>query len=295
MFALEGLAPLDGWVVAAIVAKALGYGAALLAAGGPLFLAAFPKASDGTRGHVRRITRLSALAAALLMVLRLDIRAGRISGMGVEGMVDPVMVSIVWESPFGDSILLRGIGLALVLFSALHAAWALGIAALGSVLVAWSYAQVGHSLGEPRLVLAALLTVHLLTAAFWVAALLPLHWGAARVPGAVVLQRFGTIATGTVPTLVIVGGIFAYLMVGSLAGLVGTAYGIALLAKVAIVSLLLGLAAHNKLRLVPSIARGEPGAAAALRRSVAWEGAAIAAILLLTATLTSITTPPANL
>ena len=35
---MEGLAPIDGWAIAAIIAKAVGYGAALLAMGGPLFV-----------------------------------------------------------------------------------------------------------------------------------------------------------------------------------------------------------------------------------------------------------------
>ena len=48
MIGLDGLAPLDGWTLVAILARAAEYGAALLAIGGPLFLAAFP---DGVRAH----------------------------------------------------------------------------------------------------------------------------------------------------------------------------------------------------------------------------------------------------
>ena len=295
MFALEGLAPIDGWVAVAILVKALGYAAALLTMGGPLFLLTLAGASEGTRRYVRRLAGAAAVAAALVMALRLDIRAGRISGMGLEGMMDPMMIGIVWDSPLGDSLLLRGVGLALALAVLVPRGWAVAVAILGAVLIAASYTRVGHSLGEPRWLLASLLTIHLLAAAYWVAALLPLRRGAKRVPGATVLHRFGRVAAGTVGALVLVGGTFAYLMVGDFAGLFGTAYGLTLLAKVALVTGLLGLAALNKLRLVPAIERGESGAAAALRRSIAWEAVAVAVILLLTATLTSITTPPANL
>lgn len=294
MLGLEGLAPLDGWVAAAILAKAFGYAAALVAMGGPLFLVALPEASDRTRRVSRRMTVVAAALAATTMLLRLDIRAGRISGMGLGGMIDPVMIGLVWDSPLGDVIVLRGIGLALVLAVLIPRVWGLVFALPGSILIAVSYTQVGHSLGEPRWVLAALLTVHLLAAAYWVAALEPLRRGA-RLPGAAILHRFGSIATVTVGVLALVGGVFAYLLVGDLASLVGTAYGWTLLSKVAFVALLLGLAALNKLRLVPAIARGDADAPVRLSRSITWEMAAVAAILLATATLTSITTPPANL
>ncbi|KAG1648079.1 Laccase-1 [Nymphon striatum] len=42
---MEGLAPIDAWALAAIIAKAAGYGAALLAMGGPLFVLVFSGAS----------------------------------------------------------------------------------------------------------------------------------------------------------------------------------------------------------------------------------------------------------
>ncbi len=294
MLALEGLAPLDGWVMAAILAKAVGYAAALLAMGGPLFLAALPGASEQTRRFTRRMTAAAAILAAAIMLLRLDIRAARISGMGLEGMLDPVMIGIVWDSPLGDSILLRAIGLGLVLAVLIPKAWSLAPTLAGAVLIAASYAQVGHSLGEPRWLLAALLTIHLLAAAYWVAALEPLRRGA-LLPGAAVLRRFGSIAAMTVAVLVVAGGTFAYLLVGDVAGLLGTAYGWALLAKLAVVGLLLGLAALNKLRLVPAVERADQNAPTRLRRSIAWEMSAVAVILLATATLTSITTPPANL
>ena len=289
----DGLAPVDGWVVAAILAKAVGYAAALLAMGGPLFLIALPQAGVQTRRVVMRTTLAAILVALLVMTLRLDIRAGRISG-GIEGMLDPVMIGIVWDSPLGDSLVLRGIGLAIVLLILVPTTWGLACSLVGAVLVAVSYTRVGHSLGEPRSLLTALLTVHLLAAAYWVAALEPLRRGA-QCPSTAVLRRFGEIASVTVAALVIVGGSFAYLLVGGFDGLFRTAYGWILIAKVALVGFLLGFAALNKLRLVPAIEKGEPGAPARLRRSIGWEMAVVAAILLATATLTSITTPPANL
>lgn len=333
-FGLEGLASVDGWTLVSIVAKALGYAAALLAMGGPLFLLAFasrsdhnPQGSGAANLHarpvadacrattadkpissavrsavapdivllVRRLTAAAALVGLLVLAMRFGIRAARISGMGMEAVTDPVMLGFVWQSPLGEAALWRGAGEALVLAILLPGIWGLGLASLGAVLIAVSYAFVGHSLGEPRWLLAGLLVVHLLAAAYWVGSLVPLRRVSRGPDGAVLLHRFGVIASGTVALLIVVGVSFAWLLSGSPGALLGTAYGWTLLIKVGIVSMLLGLAALNKWRLVPALGRGEAGADRTLRRSIAWEGAAVSLILLATASLTTITTPPVNL
>ena len=298
MFGLAGLAPIDGWVAVAILAKATGYALALLAMGGPLFLLVFEREANANGRalgrFVRRATAVCALALLAVLALRLGIRSARISGMGLDSMTDPTMLGVVWDSPLGAAALWRGFGAALALFALVPSRVALIPAALGAVLIAISYAQVGHSLGEPRWLLGSLLVAHLLAAAYWVGALLPLRRVAVGAGGAALLHRFGAIATGVVGLLVAVGVSFAWFLAGSPAALLGTAYGWTLVAKVAVVAALLALAALNKLRLVPALAGGDPGAAPALRRSIAWEGAAVALILLATATLTTITTPPVN-
>ena len=299
MFALEGLAPVDGWVALAILAKAAGYALALLAMGGALFLLVFEREAnreDAMLGRfVRRVTAMAAIVLLAVLALRFGIRAARISGMGVDGMIDPTMLGFVWDSPLGSAAVWRGIGALLVLFVLVPGRPALVGSVIGTVLIAASYAQVGHSLSEPPWLLGTLLTLHLLAVAYWVGALLPLRRAAASPDGAALLHRFGAIAIGTVGLLGVVGVAFAWLVSGSPAALLGTAYGWTLLAKVALVGLLLGLAALNKLRLVPALAEGDTSAATALRRSIAWEGTAVALILLATAILTSVTTPPVNL
>ena len=116
-----------------------------------------------------------------------------------------------------------------------------------------------------------------------------MHRAAGLTGCAALLHRFGTIASGTVAILVLVGLTFAWLMIGSFGGLFGTAYGWTLIAKIIVVTGLLGLAANNKLRLVPALASGDPTASTYLRRSIRMEIIAVALILLATATLTSIT------
>ncbi|NOC83856.1 CopD family protein [Ruegeria sp. HKCCD6428] len=292
---MTGLAPIDGLVVLAILAKAIGYGAALLAMGGVLFSAVFSQRAEAS---VLRLARQLAVGAALVglavLAIRFGVRAARISGMGFEGATDPMMLGFVWESPLGTAAIWRGIG-ELAILAILVPRIGQWIALVGTVAAAISFAQVGHALGEPRAALAVLLVVHLLAAAFWVGALVPLRRAALVPDGADLLDHFGKLAAFGVAVLIIVGTTLAWLLSGSVTALFGTAYGLALLVKVAIVAVLLGFAAWNKVRLVPALSAEKSGAAHTLRRSISMEILAVVMILLATATITSVTTPPVNL
>ncbi|WP_171172895.1 CopD family protein [Ruegeria sp. HKCCA5929] len=290
-----GLAPIDGVVVLAILAKAFGYGAALLAMGSVLFTVLFATRAEAS---VLRLARHLAVGAAIVglavLALRFGIRAARISGMGFKGATDPMMLGFVWDSPLGTAAVWRAVG-ELAILAILLTRVGQWIALAGSVAIAISFAQVGHSLGEPRELLSVLLVVHLLTVAFWVGALLPLHKAALTPTGADLLHRFGNVAAYGVAALIVSGVALAWLLSGSLAALFGTAYGLGLLVKVVIVSALLGIAALNKLRFVPALRANKRGATIVLRWSISIEMLAVVLILLATATLTSVTTPPINL
>ena len=292
---MTGLAPIDGLVVLAIVAKATGYGAALLAMGGVLFTVIFAKRAEAS---VLRLARKLAVGAALVglavLAVRFGIRAARISGMGLEGAMDPMMLGFVWESPLGTAAIWRGIG-ELAILAIVVPRMGKWIALAGSVAVAISFAQVGHALGDPRAALASLLVLHLLAAAFWVGALIPLRRAALTSAGADILHSFGTTAAYGVAALIVAGTTLAWLLSGSVTALFGTAYGLGLLLKVAIVAVLLGFAALNKVKLVPAVRAEEPGAIHALQRSISMEISAVAVILLATATITIVMTPPVNL
>ncbi|WP_299971417.1 CopD family protein [uncultured Roseobacter sp.] len=292
---MTGLAPIDGLVVLAILAKAIGYSAALIAIGGVLFSFIFEKRAEVSVLHLaRKLAVGAALVGLAVLAVRFGIRAARISGMGFEGATDPMMLGFVWESPLGNAAIWRGIGEVAIL-ALLIPRFGQWIAMAGTVAVAISFAQVGHALGEPRAALAVLLVLHLLAAAFWVGALIPLRRAALAPAGADLLHYFGNLAAGGVAALILAGTSLAWLLSGSATALFGTAYGLALLVKVAIVTVLLGFAAWNKVRLVPDLRAEKPGAAHALRRSISMEILAVVLILLATATITSVSTPPVNL
>ncbi|WP_299416953.1 CopD family protein [uncultured Sulfitobacter sp.] len=292
---MEGLAPIDGWAIAAIIAKAVGYGAALLAMGGPMFVLVFPAANADARQLARNVAVIAALIGLAVLALRFGIRAARISGMGISGSVDPMMLGFVWDSPLGSAAIWRGAGELLIVAMLIRGVVGLSAGLIGALLIAMSYTFVGHSLGEPRWLLASLLTLHLLAAAFWIGALFPLRHAVGQPDGARLLHHFGSIASFTVALLIVVGLIFAWLMTGSLSNLLSSAYGWTLLAKLGVVTGLMILAALNKWRFVPALTSGARTAVPHLRRSIQIEAVAVLLILLATATLTSITTPPVNL
>src|SRR5205823_4919182 len=68
-------------------------------------------------------------------------------------------------------------------------------------------------------------------------------------------------------------------------------YGLLLGAKLMLFAALMGLAALNRLRLTPALARGEPGALPRLRGSLAAEYVLICAVLTVTAVLTGFFSP----
>ena len=88
----------------------------------------------------------------------------------------------------------------------------------------------------------------------------------------------------------VAGVCLALFLVRTLDGLL-TTYGELLLVKVAGFTALLGLAALNKWRLGPGVGRGESRACIGFRRSLAAEYLLIAAVLGVTAILTSFYSP----
>ncbi|HRQ64242.1 MAG TPA: CopD family protein [Xanthomonadaceae bacterium] len=293
------LSGLDAWTLARIAAAALLYAGALLAAGGALFRLAFPRLPDIERRLVAGLGGVGAVLAIAMALAQWPLLAGDLGGGSLDAAFDVALLTMVVEGPQGTRLSLVVAGL--LLLAAAHAFWkrtarvAVAVALTGTALVLLAFVQTGHTRGEPRVLLAGLLMLHLLAVAFWLAALAPLFRlaGRADAPAHVarILARFGRIGAAFVPVLLLAGVIVAWLLVGDWTTLVRTAYGQVLLGKVTLVGTLLLLAALNKWRLVPAMARGDPRAGPALRRSIVAEALLMSIILLITAALTTTTSP----
>ncbi len=285
----------DLWQIASVLAKFLLYFGVLGSVGLVIVRAVFGRETDPMDTPLRRRAAAFAVLAFVAGVLGFVLMAAMLSGEA-SGMADPEMLGLLWETPAGTRSILLGAGLALVLVGLWGGGLNIWIAAAGGLLALWSFSRIGHVAETGSFWLDALLLLHLALAAFWIGILSPLRALAAsndRLAEAGALgRRFGRIATVTVPFLIVAGIVMAWRLVGDLPALFATGYGIALLAKVTGVGVLLAAAAANKLRFVPAIERGDARAAAGLRRSIALEWAAFCAILFVTAGLTTLASPP---
>lgn len=279
----------DAFGLAAIVAKFALYVGVMTAAG--RLIATLVFRLDRARGPVAAFAVLGVVAALLVFSLRGANLTGDISGM-----TDPEMLGLLWTTPVGTALLLRLMGLCLLIAGLFIGRAGVWVSVLGGLVAIWSFDHVGHVSGRDTTLLDIALTLHLLAVALWIGVLSPLKRLASSTDtyasAADLGHRFGVVASGTVPVLIIVGGYMGYQLVGSFSALVGTGYGQALILKVLLVSALLLLAAANKLRFIPALRSGDPAAASHLSKSISIEWFVILAVLGMTAILTTTVTLP---
>ena len=285
---------MDGATVATVAVKALAYLASLGAAGSALALASLSTLDGDTRRAVRRLGLGGVLVAGPASAAVIPMGAVYLAGGSWAGAADSALVGMVAASPVGESLGVRLAGLVLVAVFFISRKVPVPVAVSGAVVVCASFAFRGHVLAEPRLVLGALVTAHLLGLAFWIGAFAPLY----RLAGHAVPARAGTAAAEfgrralwVVPAVAVAGVCLLVLLAGNPLDTLATPYGGLLAVKLAVFLLLLGLAAFNRLRLTPALLAGDAGAAVRLRRSIGLELACVLVIVAVTATLTTIASP----
>lgn len=285
----------DIWGIAAILAKLMLYIGVVGSVGLVIIRAVFADLVSPLWDGMRVQAVLLAALALAASVVGFMLRGAALTG-GADGMTDPEMLGLLWQTPVGDVLVYRVTGAVLIiigLFTPLVGQW---IALAGGLIALWSFAQIGHvpELEQPGVRL--LLLLHLLGIAFWIGVLGPLrtlsqqaeHLASAATLG----HRFGQAASVIVPVLILAGLLMAWLLLGDLSALVATGYGQTLLIKLLLVGAILSLAAANKLRFVPSMQAGDENASRHLARSIEIETAVILVALAVTAMLTSVMTLP---
>jgi copper transport protein len=275
------------------LARAASYAGSLAGAGALLALALLGGNAAFPARHARRLALLGAMLGAGATV------AATALGHAVlaEGVPDPGALARDTAAALGGAApALRLLGLGAVAAGALLRPVARVAGPAGALAVAASYAVTGHTapLGLPPVTVALLL--HLLGVAFWLGSLPPLLRATRDVPADALrplMSEFSAVAVVLVPLLALSGLGLAWVLVGDLPGLTGTGYGALLAGKALLVSAMLGLAALNRRRLTPALGR-DADAPRRLRRSIAAEIAVAAAVLVVTATLTSVPPPAAH-
>ncbi len=287
---------LGPWDAAAVAVKTVTYAATFGAAGAVFFLRYNAAVvADAPRLSIRRMVRGLAVLAVAAGAVHVMVTAASMSG-GAAGMHDSSLIRMVLQAGAGRANAIRAIGILLAAIGVLPQrppAWAL----LGAAMAATSFALTGHAhslspTGYPVL----LLGLHLLAAAFWLGALVPLSLVArdgdlAEIAAA--SARFGTAAVFVVVGLIAAGATLLWLLLGGFGDLPGTTYGRLAALKLMFVAGLLCFAAFNKLRLTPRLLGGDLGAVRSLRTSIRFELLLGTLILTVTAALTTLAGPPA--
>lgn len=273
--------------------RALSFVALFQAAGIAMFLAIFGQRLAACLPALQRIGRNSAWVAIALVILQYSIEAARMSGE-LAGVMDSQLQSLVLHSPTATALGWRVAGMLCIALALRGRGAAVASSLVGATLAIAAFALLGHTATHAdRWVLSLLLLAHLLIVAFWFGALVPLHVAASREPAAIaaaVTESFSKAALRIVPILFLAGLVLGAVLLKEPAAL-KTEYGQLLLVKIALFALIMALAALNKWRFGPALASGGRAAAAVFRRSLAIEYLLIAAVLSVTAVLTSFYSP----
>ena len=282
--------------VVSVILRALSFVLLFQAAGVAIFVAIFGRRLAGCQVSVRRLGQAAAIAAIVLVAAHYALEAARMAGE-MSGMWDPTLQGMAWNSPARTALICRLLGLLLIAVGLREAGARPTILAVGgAVLATGAFTLTGHtSVSVHRAALAGLLMLHLLVVAFWFGALWPLYLASLRETPARasdLVERFTAAATWLVPVILVAGVVMAVLLLPNVSAL-SEPYGLLLIAKVVGFAVLMGLAAANKWRLGPALVQGPGQSARWFRRSLAAEYVLIAAVLTITAVMTSFFSPEA--
>jgi putative copper export protein/mono/diheme cytochrome c family protein len=243
-----------------------------------------------------RLTLGSLAAALAAAVAWLIVLAGNMAGADSLGQSLRAVPTVLTRTSFGHII--AGQIIALILSALLFGrgtkpvrrGLAMGACSIATLLQA-GHGHAASMYGGPSWLLAAD-ALHLAGAGGWLGGLLPLALVAAMAPAraaAVAARYFSPLGKLCIAALVVSAAFQGWVLVGTIPGLVGTAYGWMVLVKLALLGVLLGFAAINRYRFAPALIHGDPGTARrVLMRSIVLQTGFGLAIVLAAAVLGSL-------
>lgn len=292
--------------------RGLAYLAALALVGAALFAALIPRwrgEDDDDRSLAARAlvaTWRWAMVPALLLPIAHVIRArGQVTSFLEPGepfaweAAHPILFSTGWGR--GWLAQLAASLLALVAVALAPRRPAVGVAMVGTtaLLVAGTSSLTGHAMAHPwgPGLGVGLHTLHLLGGGIWLGTLAAMFMAGIRlVRGgddhaalARMVRTFSPVALAGAALAVVAGGLLSLVYVGTLADLTGSAYGQAILVKLGVLALVVGLGAWNWRKTLPTL--GTPAASASLHRSAAYELGFAILLLAVTAVLVALPAP----
>jgi copper resistance protein D len=296
-----------------IDARVLYFAAALLVAGVVFFVVFI--AAPAWRGHEDGNVAVSVRAKLAWMawfglglaltssVAWLIVTAAGMSGRPPTQVFDDgVLWTVLTQTTFGQAWLVRFAvacilaGLFVPFFAARPSRWIVVAVTVLAAIFVGALAWAGHAaggLGAEAVIHPAADVLHLIAAAAWVGALVPLAilFAAAGKDTASIgiarttTTRFSTLGVVSVGTLLATGIVNTWYLAGSIAALTDTQYGHLLLLKIGLFFAMVAIAAVNRLRLTPQLLQESPtanrSALRQLRRNALVEALAGAAIIVI--------------
>jgi putative copper export protein/mono/diheme cytochrome c family protein len=297
----------DGGILLALV-RGVAVAALLSAFGTVVFRSvvaprAFDRMPDAAAAAIERrllwVAQLSIVAGLLGLLAWLALQAADMADAASLAQTVAAMPAVVTATDFGHLVLAE---IAVLLAAGLALGWRdrpwrrrIGLAlATAAVALHAGHSHAASMYGGFSLLLLSDV-VHLLAAGAWLGGLLPLLLLVRDAPpkaAAVAARWFSPMGKLCIGALALTAAYQGWVMVASIPGLVGTAYGWMALVKLAIFAILTALAAFNRYRLAPALLRGDPAAARrVLIRSLAVQTGFGLAIVTAAAVLSSL--PPA--
>ncbi len=233
-------------------------------------------ARDGMAARLAGLARASLGLAVLAAAARLALQAAVIAGAASVGDALAAIPDIVRFSRFGAMLVGEGGLMALALFAGRGARGGV----FGATLLALAFVLAAGSLHGAAVpgwrggALWAVASLHMLATALWLGGIWPLGLLLGRLSAAAAappVARFSALAMSAVAVLALTALAQASVLVGSMAALTAGSYGRLVVVKSLLFLLLLGLAARNRLLLLPALQGGQgERALRLLRHSLRW-------------------------
>ena len=256
---------------------------------------------------------IALLSGAFWLVLTAESMSGQpLAGLASQGVLWTVLTQTEfgndWQLRFVVACLLGGLFVHFLSAKGVTSLWLKTVTVLLAAVLVGTLAFAGHAIGGQGIegiVHPAADVLHLIAAAAWVGALVPLAIlltmtgpdaaGLAVTRSAT--RRFSTLGIASVATLLLTGIVNSWYLVGSVSALTGNDYARLLLFKIALFAAMVGIAAVNWSRLTPRLMQNTDVADTLcarrlLRRNAVIEAIAGAAIICIVAGLGIL--PPAS-
>jgi len=300
----------SSWELASLLAKLLLYSGAFSIAGGTLSAWLYSNSSRPLLFSNFTYIFFGTVLGFHGVLLGFFVQVGLINDDGLAGMFDWGMISILLDTGLGDVTLLRLLAFSLAGISAVMVLKRLQLSAIdlkkplirvlfllqvfSLLALAFSHRITGH-VSVLSIVAQVSIALHFCAFALWIGCLYPfLQMSRSVDPESLrnTLKKFGDNAIAILCALFLGGVLMLFELLDTPRALINSDYGLALLLKLSLVVAILGVAAMNKLVIVPKLLN--EGGVARLRNSIRYELAIAISILAVTSYLSTIVGPASH-